>query len=187
MIWGFLAMMLGRVGLGLVSFYQQHSLILGAIAMSYGAVTVYAHTNLRRVMGGIEEAILASSRALGEQPDARQVHQRFVQAWKTEQAGKRLFLPSARDFWFRSLEVADLPELLHIGTDYVRVALHHAIGWPPREAFHPVDYGVWEEYRHRLLIGIRIKLPDIERFKAHHRQQQQKRAEREAARRQRKK
>ena len=184
---GILMFMLGRLGRAMLSFLEQNSLAFGSIVMLYGVVLVYSHSNLRGVMRQIEQVIMDCAQALGGKPDPRQVHEQFVQRWKAEQAGRRLFLPSAKDFWFGSLNVAELPELLHIGTDYIRVTLYKATRWPPREAFHPVDYEVWEEYRHRLLIGVRIKLPNIEQLKAYRRQQQQKRAEQQAARRQKKK
>jgi hypothetical protein len=56
------------------------------------------------------------------------------------------------------------------------MALHMHTGWPERKSFHPVDYQVWEEYRHRLLIGVRTKLPDIHQMKARYRERQRERA-----------
>jgi len=168
---------LGRIGRALLALYMRYSLIINPVVLLYGVVTIYAHNNLRKVMRQIEGTLLEIAQSMGERPDYQQVHQQLVQRWKAEQGEKRLFLPSRRDFWFGFLDSAELTEALHIGPDYVRMALHKQRDWPKRKDFHPVDYGVWEEYRHRLLIGVRVKLPDIEALKARHREKQRQRAQ----------
>ncbi len=179
MIRAFLQLALGTLGRALLALYRTYSLPINSIVVVYGIVTIYAHNNLRAVIRQIESMLLEIAQGMGERPDYRQVHQNLVQRWKVEQGDRRLFLPSRRDFWFGFLDSAELTEALHIGPDYVRMALHKRSDWPEKKAFHPVDYGVWEEYRHRLLIGVRTKLPDIEALKArHHEKQRQKAKER---------
>jgi hypothetical protein len=159
-----------------LEFYRTYSLPLSTIVVAYGVVTLYAHNNLRSVIRRIEGMMLEIAQAIGDRPDPRQVHRQLVKRWKAEQADKRLFFPTRGDLWFGFVDSAELVEALHIGPDYVRIALHKHTNWPERKDFHPVDYGAWEEYRHRLLIGVRVKLPDIKALKAQYRERQKKRA-----------
>jgi len=162
MIRGMLQLMLGRFGRALLALYNQYNLLISPFVVLYGIVTIYAHNNLRSVIRQMESMMVEIASELGKQPDHRQVLHEFAQRWKSEQGDRRLFFPTQSDFWFGLIDTAELVDLLHIGPDYVRMVLHKHTNWPRRAAFHPVDYGVWEGYRHRLLIGIRSKLPDIE-------------------------
>ncbi len=167
---------LGRIGRALLALYTQYSLIINPLVLLYGTVSIYAHSNLRKAVRQIEDTLLEIAQPMGDQPDHRQVHQQLAERWKVAQGTKRLFLPSRGDLWFGFLDGAELIEALHIGPDYVRMALHKRNNWPRQTDFHPVDYRVWEEYRHRLLIGVRVKLPDIKALKARYREQQSKKA-----------
>jgi hypothetical protein len=176
MIRGFIQLALGTIGRAVLAFYRTYSLPLSTIVVAYGVVTLYAHSNLRTVIRRIESMMLEIARAMGDRPDHRQVHRQLAKRWKAEQSNVRLFLPSRGDFWFGFVDRSELIEALHLGPDYVRLALHKHTDWPERKDFHPVDYGAWEEYRHRLLIGVRVKLPDIRALKAEYRERQKKRA-----------
>jgi hypothetical protein len=168
----FLQMALGRIGRGLLALYARYSLPLNLVAVAYGVVTIVAHQNLRAVVRQMEALMVEIAETLGDRPDPRKVLRAFAERWREEQGERRLFLPTQTDLWFRHLGTADLIELLHIGREYVGMALHKHMAWPDRKSFHPVDFGIWEEYRHRLLIGIRSKLPDIKMAKARYEQKQ---------------
>jgi hypothetical protein len=172
MIRAFLQLALGTFGRALLALYRTYSLPINSIVVAYGIVTIYAHNNLRAVIREMEAMMVDVASGLGEKPAPHQVLSQFSQRWRAEQAERRLFLPSRLDLWFGSIATAELVELLQIGPDYVRLALHMHTGWPAQKAFHPVDYRVWEEYRHRLLIGIRTKLPDVKELKARYDEQQ---------------
>jgi len=176
MIRGFIQLALGTIGRAVLAFYRTYSLPISTVVVAYGVVTLYAHNNMRAVIRQMESMILEIANGLGEQPNPRQVQRQFAERWKSEQGDRRLFLPSRLDLWFGSLAAKDLVETLHLGVDYVRIVLHKHLGWPSKEEFHPVDYQVWEEYRHRLLIGVRVKLPDTNALKAKYRERQRNRA-----------
>jgi hypothetical protein len=179
MIRGFIQLALGTIGRALLAFYRAYSLPLSTLVVAYGVVILYAHNNLRIVIRQMESMMLEIAAGLGEKPDPRQVLRQFAERWRSEHGDRRLFLPNRLDLWFGSVSAGDLIETLHIGVDYVRIALHMHLGWPTPEDFHPVDYRVWEEYRHRLLIGVRTKLPDVKKLKARYRQKKREGAERE--------
>lgn len=183
MIRGFIQLALGRIGRALLALYRAYSLPISAVVVAYGIVTIYAHNNLRTVIRQMEAMMLEIAGGLGEKPDPGQILRQFAERWRSEQTDRRLFLPSQTDLWFGSVPTADLVDVLQIGPDYVRMALHIHTDWPDRTAFHPVDYQVWEEYRHRLLIGVRTKLPDVKKLKARYREQQRRRAQKERDRR----
>lgn len=187
MIRGMLQLMLGRYGRALLAFYNQYNLLISPFVVLYGVVTIYAHNNLRKVIRQMESMMLEIVGEMGEEPDHLHVLQRFSDRWKAEQGERRLFFPTKSDFWFGYIDTTDLVDLLHVGPDYVKMVLHKHLKWPRRAAFHPVDYGVWEGYRHRLLIGIRSKLPDIEEAKRRYREKQRERAKEQKTRSTRKK
>ncbi len=172
MIRAFLQLALGTFGRALLDLYRTYSLPINSIVVAYGIVTIYAHNNLRAVIREMEAMMVDVASGLGDKPDPHHVLSQFSQRWRAEQGERRLFLPSRLDLWFGSVTTAELIGLLLIGPDYVRMALHKHTGWPEQKAFHPVDYKVWEEYRHRLLIGIRTKLPDVKDLKARYAEQQ---------------
>lgn len=182
----YLQLMLGKIGRALLAFYNNYNMVISPIVVLYGVVTVYAHNNLRNVIRRMEGIMVEIAGEMADQLDYRQVHRQFVQRWKAEQGDKRLFLPSQTDFWFGFMDAAELIELLHIGPDYVRMALHKHMNQPSRRSFHPVDYRLWKEYRHRLLVGLRSKLPDVKEMKARYREQQRKAKERNTRRTQKK-
>jgi hypothetical protein len=179
----FLQLALGRIGRALLALYRTYSLPISSVVVAYGIIMIYAHSNLRKVIRELEAMMLDIAGVLGEKPDPGRVLNQLKQRWKAEQGDRRLFLPSRIDLWFGFIDTAELIELLHIGQDYVQLALHMHTGWPERKAFHPVDYQVWEEYRHRLLIGVRRKLPDIQQLKARYRERQREKAKKNRARR----
>jgi hypothetical protein len=171
MIRAFLQLALGTIGRALLNLYRTYSLPINSIVVAYGILTLYAHNNLRAVIREMEAMMLDVASGLGEKPDPHHLLSQFSQRWRAEQGERRLFLPNRLDLWFGSVATAELIGLLLIGPDYVRIALHRHTGWPAKKSFHPVDYRVWEEYRHRLLIGVRTKLPDIKALKVRYKEQ----------------
>jgi hypothetical protein len=150
-------------------------MIIDAIVLLYGVIVLYAHNNLRNVVRRMESMMLEVANEIGGQLDFHQVHHLFAERWKSEWGARRIFLPTRRDLWFNRIGAAELVDLLHIEPDYIKMALHKNTGEPQAQDFHPVDYLLWEEYRHRLLTGLRSRLPDPREAKLRFEQKQRAR------------
>ena len=83
--------------------------------------------------------------------------EKFSQKWKKENEGGSIFIPSKKDLWFDKVESRDLPDLLLIGPDYVKMVLYKSLGVPARSDIPDHVYLAWDEYRHALIRGIRKK------------------------------
>ena len=78
----------------------------------------------------------------------------FIKSGKKRTGGIILYR-SKRDLWFEKVNIADLPGLLEINEDYVKMVLDKKIGDPLASQFPAHVFIAWDEYRHALVRGLR--------------------------------
>jgi hypothetical protein len=160
---GLIEILIGDLGRSLLAFYRANSTVINVVVFIYGMILLYAHNNLRRAMQRLEWTILEIAKARGDSPDPEEIQADLLARWQEQEAGKRVLIPSRTDLWVGFIDLGDMPALLHIRPEYVKMALHKLVGKPGHRAFSPIAYRVWSEYRHRLMTGLRsrVKDPDV--------------------------
>jgi hypothetical protein len=123
--------------------------------MVYGISILWVHNNLRTIIHRMEIGIVEIAKGDGPPYDYIRVFSNFSKIWKNKNKGLSSFVPSKRDLWFEKVNNADLPEILNINQEYVKMVLHKILGVPSVSQFPAHVFIAWEEYRHALIRGLR--------------------------------
>ena len=147
--------MMGSVARFLSQLYSDYSLYINFVVLIYGISILWVHNNLRAIVRRMEIGIVEIAK--GDEPpyDYGKVFSNFSKIWKNKNQQSFSFIPSTRDLWFEKVNNADLPELLKINQEYVKMALHKNLGEPSESQFPTIVYIAWDEYRHALVRGLR--------------------------------
>jgi hypothetical protein len=167
-------LMMGSFVRFLSQFYSKYSLYINFIVMVYGLSILWVHNNLRTIIRNMEIGIEEIAKANKPPYDYRKVFRNFYQVWKIKNQGLFSFIPSKRDLWFEKVNNADLPGLLNINEDYVKMALHKRIGEPLESQFPSHVYIAWDEYRHALVRGLRKRFISPKEIKSRTENQEKK-------------
>jgi len=122
----------------------------------------------------METGIVEISKGYVSPCDYRKLFHDFYQIWKNKNQGTFSFIPSKRDFWFEKVSNTDLPELLNINEDYVKMVLHKKIGNPLATQFPAHVYIAWDEYRHALVRGLRKRFISPQEIKKRYEKREKK-------------
>jgi len=153
---------LGDLGRALLNFYQNNDVWINTIALIYGAVLIVSHRNLRNLVHQMEADILDIAGSFQGSVNYTRISQLLRQRWEEKYHEVKVYIPARTDLWLHRVKKSELLELLHIDGEYIKLALHRLSGTPDRKSFTRISYRVWDEYRHRLLTGIRSRIKDPE-------------------------
>lgn len=165
MIIKYIEFILGKVGNYLKDLYSSNTWWINCIVVIYAILILWTHNNLRKIVKNFENDIVSLSKKPGKNSEIRFLYKSVLNKWHQENDAKKFWLPTINDLWYEVFTGKDIPKLLHFDIEYVKIALNKLNGYPPQEEFVPQVYLAWEEYHHRLLIGIRSYIPDPKKLK----------------------
>lgn len=166
--------MMGSVARFLSELYSNYSLYINFVVLIYGISILWVHNNLRTIVRRMEFGIVEIAKT-GEAPyDYGKVFRTFYQIWEKKNKDLFSFIPSKRDLWFEKVNNADLPGLLRINEDYVKMVLHKKIGEPLATQFPAHVFIAWDEYRHALVRGLRKRFITPQEIKKRYEKQEKK-------------
>ena len=160
MIIKYIEFILGKVGNFLKDLYTSNTWWVNSIVIIYAIFILWTHNNLRKIVLRFEKDIVSLSKQSGKTSEIRFLHKSVLNKWHQENDTKKFWLPTINDLWYEVFSGKDIPKLLHFDSEYVKIALNKLNGYPSQEEYAPHVYLAWEEYRHRLLVGIRSNTPN---------------------------
>ena len=160
MLFATIQLMMGKVVRFLSQLYGEYSGYINIVVILYGFSLLWVHNNLRTAIRSMEKGMVHFAQEGGKSFSVKDVYKKFTKRWGDQNRGKFIFIPTKRDIWFEKVNSSDLPKILNIDADYVKIALHKNLGKPERSNFPEHKYIAWDEYRHGLIRGLRKKFID---------------------------
>lgn len=155
--------MLGSFGRYLLELYQSDFFWINLVVVVYAVLLVVAHNNLRKSVLAFERLAKSLQNQNQNRERNSEFETTFKQAaceWKKLYQGEKLLIASPKDFWFETVQKSDLPDLLFLSPDYLKVAAEIGLGKQASKEVQPHIFIAWEEYRYNLLRGRRSILKD---------------------------